>query len=408
MTAVMEDRTQVHIDGLLQALRDVEADLRRSYARVLDVVAELEAEKVGAVTGFGTTARLLAGVLNVSKSEAKSRVDHAELLTPRQSLTGEVLPASLPATAAELTAGAIGPSHLRVIIAIMRRIPPSTHPEAAAQAEQTLATAARRFDPAALTCIGERLLAHLDPDGNAPVEQPEQIRELRVRTGPNGVVSLAGKLDPEGGARVLEVLNSLNGRRAAVDGVPDLRTPARRNADALVEAMNCLLDEGELPTRGGQRPHLVLTMRLSDLLDGLGTATLDTGGYLSAAEARRLACDAAIIPIVLNSDSMPLDVGRQHRLATAALRDALAQRDKGCAFPGCDRPPRYCEAHHIVSWLDWGKTQLPNMCLLCEYHHTIVHRQGWHIRLDGRGHPEFFPPQTVDPTRTPLHDPLRQ
>ncbi len=372
------------------------------------MVAELEEQRAGAAAGFGTTARLLTGVLNLPQGEAKARADQAGLLTPRRSLTGEVLPPVLPATAAELAAGAIGPAHLRVITATMRRIPPGTHPGTVAQAEETLAHAARRFDPAALARIGERLLAHLDPDGKAPSEEPEQQRELRVRTGPDGAVSLTGKLDPEGGARVLEVLNSLSGRRSPVDGVPDLRTPARRNADALVDAMSCLLDEGGLPSRGGQRPHLVLTMKLSDLIDGLGTATLDTGGHLTAAEARRLACDAGIVPMVLGSDSMPLDVGRQHRLATAAIRDALAQRDKGCAFPGCDRPPRYCEAHHLVHWIDGGETKFDNMCLLCEYHHTIVHRQGWHIRLDGRGHPEFIPPKTVDLTRTPLRNPLRQ
>ena len=132
-------------------------------------------------------------------------------------------------------------------------------------------------------------------------------------------------------------------------------------------------------------------MTLSDLIDGLETATLDTGGHLTATEARRLACDATLIPMVLDSDSMPLDVGRQHRLATAAIRDALAQRDKECAFPGCDRPPRYCEAHHLVHWIDGGDTKIENMCLLCERHHVIVHRQGWHIRLDGRGFPEFVP-----------------
>lgn len=394
--------------GLLEGLREAEADLRRSYARVLSVVAELDAERAGAVAGFGSTARLLSGVLNLSKGEAKARVEQAEQLMPRRSLTGEELAPRLPATAAGLVAGELGPGHLRVITSMMRRIPSCTDPETVELAEQTLAGSARRFDPAALTRIGERLLAYLDPDGPEPADEPEQTRELRVRTGPDGVVSLNGKLDPEGGARVLEVLNSLNGRRPPVDGVPDMRSPARRNADALIEAMNCRLDEGELPTRGGQRPHLVLTIKLSDLIDGLGSAVLDTGGRLSAAEARRLACDACVVPMVLGSDSMPLDVGRQQRLATAALRDALAQRDKGCSFPSCDRPPRYCHAHHLTSWLDWGDTKLDNLCLLCEHHHVIVHRQGWHIRLDARGHPEFIPPKTVDPTRTPLHDPLRQ
>ncbi|MGB8199204.1 MAG: DUF222 domain-containing protein, partial [Pseudonocardiaceae bacterium] len=267
---------------------------------------------------------------------------------------------------------------------------------------------ARRFDPAALTRIGERLLAHLDPDGTEPTDEPEQLRELRVRTRPDGTVTLNGKLDPEGGARVLEVLNTLNEPRPPIDGIPDTRSRARRDADALVEAMTGLLDEGQLPTRGGQRPHLVLTMGLTELIEGLGSAVLDTGGHLSAAEARRLACDAGVIPVVLGSDSMPLDVGRQQRLASAALRDALAQRDQGCAFPSCDRPPRYCHAHHIVSWLDGGATKLSNMCLLCEHHHVMVHRQGWGIRLDARRYPEFIPPKTIDPPRRPLHDPLRQ
>jgi Domain of unknown function (DUF222) len=407
-TVLEEDPAQAHIHGLLGVLRDAEADFRRSYSRVLGVVAELARDNAGAVTGFGSTARLVAGVLTLSTSEAKARVEQAELLAPRWSLTGEALAPLLPSTAAELAAGAIGPAHIRVIAATLRQIPPTTHPDLVAQAEETLATAARRFDPAALTRIGERLLAHLNPDGTAPTDEPEQLRELRVRTRPDGTVTLNGKLDPEGGARVLEVLNALNGRRPPVDGIPDTRSRARRDADALVEAMGGLLDEGQLPTRGGQRPHLVLTMGLADLIEGLGSAVLDTGGRLSAAEARRLACDAGVIPLVLGSDSMPLDVGRQQRLATTALRDALAQRDKGCAFPSCDRPPRYCHCHHLVHWADGGETTLANMCLLCEHHHVMVHRQDWGIRLDARRYPEFIPPKTVDPTRTPLHNPLRQ
>lgn len=408
MTTVEGDRTQARIEELLETLRAAEADFRRSYSRMLSVVAELVQEKAGAAAGFGTTARLLAGVLNLSRSEARVRVEHSELLTARRSLTGDVLPPVLPTTAAELAAGAIGPAQVRVITAAMHRIPSGVHPDTVAQTEMTLAHAARRFDPAALSRIADRVLAHLDPDGTAPAEEPETARELRVRSGPAGAVSLSGRLDPEGGARLLEVLGSLNQRRPPVDGVPDTRSQARRDADALVEAMSRLLAEGELPARGGQRPHLVLTMGLAELVTGLGTATLDTEGQLTAAEARRLACDAGLIPLVLGSDSQPLDVGRQQRLATTALRDALAQRDKGCSFPGCGRSPRYCHAHHIESWLDGGETKLSNMCLLCEYHHTIVHRQRWHIRLDSRAWPEFIPPKVIDPRRRPLHHPIRQ
>jgi hypothetical protein len=344
----VEDRAQTaRIDGLLDSLRNAEAEMRRAYARMLTVVAELEHEKAGAATGFGTTARLVAGVLNLSRGEARARVEQAGQLVERRSLSGTVLPPLLPATATALAAGSIGPAQLRVITTTMGRIPSSIHPDTVAQAEQTLADAARRFDPPALGRIAERLLAHLDPDGTEPVEEPEKIRELRVHTRRDGVVSLNGRLDPEGGARVLEVLNSLNTRRPDADGVPDTRSQARRDADALVEAMSRLLDDGELPARGGQRPHLVLTIGLRELTTGLGSAQLDTGGKITAAEARRLACDAHLIPMVLGTDSEPLDVGRTHRLAGPALRTALAQRDKGCAFPGCYRPPRHCQAHHI-------------------------------------------------------------
>jgi hypothetical protein len=280
VTALLADPAETRVHGLLDRLREAEADLRRSYARVLSVVAELDAENAGAVAGFGSTARLLAGVLNLSKGEAKARVEQAGLLIPRRSLTGEVLAPRLPATATELAAGAIGPGQLRVITSIMGRIPSTADPDAVELVEQSLASSACRFDPAALARIGERLLGYLNPDGPEPSEQPEQTRELQVRTGSDGTVSLSGRLDPEGGARVLEVLSSLNGRRPPVDGVPDLRSPARRNADALVEAMSSLLDEGNLPSRGAQRPHLVLTMKLTDLIEGLGSAVLDTGGRI--------------------------------------------------------------------------------------------------------------------------------
>ena len=96
VTMVGEDLEQARVDGLLGVLRDAEAELRRAYSRMLGVVGELEEENAGAAAGFGTTARLLAGVLNLSRGEAKARVAQAELLTPRRSLTGESCPRSCP------------------------------------------------------------------------------------------------------------------------------------------------------------------------------------------------------------------------------------------------------------------------------------------------------------------------
>jgi hypothetical protein len=90
------------------------------------------------------------------------------------------------------------------------------------------------------------------------------------------------------------------------------------------------------------------------------------------------------------------------------MRRALIVRDKGCAFPGCDRPPGWCEAHHIQSWLDGGSTALSNLVLLCNHHHERVHAQNWHITIVD-GHPEFTPPEWLahhhPPLRNTIHHP---
>src|SRR4051794_7484149 len=129
-------------------------------------------------------------------------------------------------------------------------------------------------------------------------------------------------------------------------------------------------------------------------------AVTETGVPLSAATARRLACDATIIPLVLGANSEPLDIGRATRLIPPAIRRALIARDRGCAFPGCRRPPRWCDAHHIKYWADGGETCLENLVLLCGHHHDLIHHSQWTVAIaDGR--PVFNPPAWLDPTGFP-------
>jgi 5-methylcytosine-specific restriction protein A len=147
-----------------------------------------------------------------------------------------------------------------------------------------------------------------------------------------------------------------------------------------------------------------VTIRLTDLTDETGTADLDgDGGPVTAAAARRVACDAAIIPVVLGANSEPLDVGRSSYVVPQGMRRALIVRDRGCAFPGCDRPPQWCEAHHVDHWANGGRTALGNLVLVCDFHHRLVHTEEWHIRIVD-GHPEFIPPAWLDPSRTPLRN----
>ncbi|MDQ5855280.1 MAG: HNH endonuclease, partial [Actinomycetota bacterium] len=187
----------------------------------------------------------------------------------------------------------------------------------------------------------------------------------------------------------------------------DSRTVPERHADALIELCERARAADGFPTTGGEPPHLTVTIDWNAVRTGLGTATLDYGQLISAAGARRLACDVKLIPVVMGSDSEPLDVGRSMRTVPLGIRRALVARDGGCSFPACDRPPGLCDAHHARHWIDGGKTAVHNCCLLCPMHHQQVHHQGWDITIHG-GRVEFRPPAIIDPGRRPLTNPLRR
>ncbi|MBA2473327.1 MAG: DUF222 domain-containing protein, partial [Pseudonocardiales bacterium] len=198
----------------------------------------------------------------------------------------------------------------------------------------------------------------------------------------------------------------LAARRPTTDGEPETSTAPQRQADALIELCDRARATDEFPTTAGEPPHVTVTIDWDALRTGLGAAVLDYGQLISTGDARRLACDCKLIPVVMGSDSEPLDVGRALRTVPLGIRRALVARDGGCSFPGCDQPPGLCAAHHARHWIDHGETKVGNCCLLCPAHHQQVHRQGWDITIHG-GRVEFNPPAIIDPDRRPLTNPLR-
>ncbi len=403
------DLWQVDDDDLLEAMRVVEVQARRLYAASLRLVAEVDDRAISGGRGASCTAALVRQVTRIGPGEAAARVAAADAVIDRVGTSGQPVPAPLPATAAATRAGDINAAQLRVILGVLRRLPATVDAGTRAQVEGFLAEQAVEFDATTLGRIGRRLVATLDPDGAlADDEAAVAARELTFHRDADGMIVLRGRLDPEGSALLRTALDPFAAPRPAADDEPDLRSPARRSADALIELARRALTAGKLPANGGVRPHLMVTIDLPTLQQELERARpglLDWGGPVTAESVRRIACDAQIIPVVLSGAGVPLDVGRASYTVSTGIRRALLARDRGCAFPGCDRPPTWCDAHHITHWADHGPTSLANLVLLCGHHHRTIHHHGWQVRL-AEGHPEFIPPPWVDPTQTPRRNRL--
>jgi len=248
-------------------------------------------------------------------------------------------------------------------------------------------------------------------------------------------VAVDGLLDAEAGATLLAALEPL-ARPTTAD---DQRSGSQRRADALTELARRALEGGRLPQTGGVRPQVTVTVELASLLGRAGMPGGEGGwaGPLPTEACRRLACDAALTRVLVARDpdhhrhpdggggggqgspgglaarlhkamallpaalggapTQPLEVGRTTRVVTAAQRAALAVRDGGCAFPGCDRPPPWCDAHHLRHWLHGGPTDLANLALLCRSHHRAVHEGGWHLHRHPDGHLTATPPHRRQP-----------
>jgi hypothetical protein len=211
------------------------------------------------------------------------------------------------------------------------------------------------------------------------------------------MVRVEGDLDPENGQYVITAVRARCDAWAR-EGRADRRTSAQRRADALGEICRSWLDAAERPAIAGERPHVVVTMDLDALERRAGgRAALEDAGPVMPETAHRLACDAAVTRVITDARSEPLDVGRRTKVVPASLRRAVAVRDRGCRFPGCERPPGWCDAHHVRHWADGGETALANLVLLCRPHHRAIHRGFGVGMVDGR-------PVFRRPDGSPLED----
>jgi hypothetical protein len=163
------------------------------------------------------------------------------------------------------------------------------------------------------------------------------------------------------------------------------------------------LRTGELPQSGGVPATVLITLTAEQLRTGRGLAATSTGQQLTVAEALRLAGQSDLALLFADAAGKPLNLYRSRRIASASQTLALIARDKGCTFPGCTMPPEWTEKHHVVPWRDGGRTDVDNLCLVCDYHHDHHLREGWRAQMR-QGQPHWLPPSWKDPEQKPIRN----
>ncbi|SFB27073.1 HNH endonuclease [Amycolatopsis marina] len=384
---------------LFGGLLESEKTLRRQLGRMLEFVGEVEKRGVAVDQGYAGTVSLLMMALHLTRGEAKARL--AQATTP------------MPLVEEALRTGEIGAAQVREIQKVLAQAP-DTLPEAERLAtENTLVELGCQADATQVAKVGQRILGHWDVEGTPPKdrEHPQgPHREFHGRYRRDGQYVFTGQLDPESAAEFEGVMHPLaKPDPADADGTRDPRSIAQRQGDALAEIISRTARADDLPLTGGERAVVTVTVSLAELEQRAEAAMLNASGYTSISQLRRWCCEAKVLPAVLGTQGEVLDLGRAQRLATPAQRRALAIRDRGCTRPGCTRGPKWCQVHHVVSWIDDGLSDLDNMILVCAKHHRELHHTGWSARIR-HGTPEFIPPEWLDPERKPLrnfaHHPL--
>ena len=347
-------------DGLTGEVRRAERESRRWDARRAALIAEAERRGLARRQGYASTTAWLMAMSGDPAAVCRSRVAVAEALQ------------EMPETRTAFASGEVSESRVRLLSQAQ-----ALAPEQFAKDEAALVAQAATVPSIRLPQVLEAWKCSTDPAGaEAQAERRHALRALHVSPAWSGMVHVNGDLDPEGGLIVLTALRSLS-EPAALDPA-DPRTPAQRQADALVAICHRHLDGTN--TNGGQRPQVTVTVGWDTLQQGSGVVDTEAGP-ISAQTVRRLACDATVSWIILDADSIPVQASTSRRVVSRALRRALNLRDQHCTHPGCDLPARYCDAHHITHWADGGKTEPSNLRLLCRTHHrTAHHDQPYPIR----------------------------
>ncbi len=392
--------------------------------------SELGDDGLARSQNFVTPAKLLAAVAGTSVREAQARIALGLRLRESTSSSGAVT-RPFSEVGAALEAGLLG---VEAASAVTRELGElarqGVDPSALAEAESTLvhlgcqSEGGLGYSADEVARLAVRVRDALDPDGVAP--RAERMRELRGMTmsrSRDGMIRGRFALTPEQGAVWNSALQALVSPRvsprfaaapapagqAGPDGseyaLRDTRTGPQKLVDAATELIGRAAAAPEMPKVNGSAPTVNVHVSLADLSTERGAAWADgVDDPLPVAAVDHLLCHADVVPTVLGANGSILQHAKTRRLFSPAQNRALAVRDGGCVWPGCDRPPSYCETHHVDGWTSAGylpgRTDVDNGVLLCHFHHANVHRSDWTLVMI-HGAPHLIPPRWIDTAQAP-------
>jgi len=385
---------------LTSTLAAIEVQRNRLDAVDARLLGEIDSRGVATEMCAASTAALVSDVLRLPPTEAAARVHAARDLGPRRELSGAPLPPAFGRVAEALASGAISAAHAAVIRRCVAGLPFEAERVHGAGVEALLVDQAHFLDARQLIQAAQRISERLGfGSGRRRRDELDRRRSLHLTALPDGSGVLDARLTAEATAAWKTIIDALSAPTPS-DGEPDDRTPAQRRHDALFDAGLRLLRSGDLPDSGGLPVTILATVSADDLKAGTGWARTAHGNDLPVETLLSLATDAGLVPVLLSDSSGVLSYGRCRRLASPGQRYALAARDGGCSFPGCDRPASWCQVHHVRPWLDGGETNVDQLTLVCGFHHREFERRGWAVRMSS-GRPHWIPPPHVDPDQRP-------
>ena len=356
--------------NLLRGLAQVASRLDALTATVLAHAVEVRVEETNGAT---TTATWWADATNRTRATAHRDVKLAVALT------------RFTALAEALAEGRVNTEQAHAITRALSDLeldgPAELEPVVVEQAEKHLVDCADGFDAKHLRVLGRHVLTVVAPEvgeaHEAKLLEDEERRaaektRLTFASDGHGMVHGRFSIPALHGAMLAKAIQALTWAKQDPAEVRQTRPTPVAAGQAFTELLE-RMDAADLPTVGGVGATVVVTMTIDSLMGGLAAAALDTGEVISAGAARRLACEAGVIPMVLGGKSEVLDVGRRRRFHTKAQRLAIAQRDKTCVVGGCDAPPSRCHVHHVIPWSEGGGTSVKDGRLYCSAHHAMVH-----------------------------------